>query len=100
MIGGLPLIGTLNSSTVELEQQPLVGTISNLTSNSFTLTVPSDSVFATLAKTTTVTVYKQAGTQVGSGLTLANGQTVIVRGLVFNNTGYKMVATRIGAGPS
>lgn len=100
MMGSLPILGALNASTVELEDQPLVGTVSNLTSNSFTLTVSSDSVFATLAKTTTLTVFTQSKTQLASGLTLANGQKVIVRGLVFNNSGYKMVSTRIGAGPT
>lgn len=100
MMGSLPILGTLNASTVELEEQPLVGTVSNLTSNSFTLTVATDGVFAVLAKTTTLTVFKQSKTQLADGLTLANGQKVVVRGLVFNNGGYKMVATRIGVGPT
>lgn len=95
VIGGIGGIA-FGADQVRLEQQPLTGTISNLTANTFTLTVASDSAFATLAKTATVTVYKQPGTQLKDGLTLANGQKVIVRGLLFNNGGYKMVASRIG----
>lgn len=92
----LPVAGTLDAAQIRLLQQPLTGTISNLGTDKFTLTVASDSVFATLAKTTTVTVLKQTKTQVKDGLTLANGQKVVVRGLLFNNSGYQMVATRIG----
>jgi len=94
--GSMPAAGTLDASQVRLLQQPLTGTISNLTANTFTLTVPSDSVFATLAKTTTVKVLKHGKTQVKDGVTLAAGQKVVVRGLLFNNSGYQMVATRIG----
>ncbi len=94
VIGGLGGI-SISASQVELEQQPLTGTISNLTPNSFTLTVASDGVFATLTKTTTVTVDKQPGTVIKDNASLANGQKVVVRGLLFNNSGYQMVATRI-----
>ena len=96
MMGMLPVIGSLTASQVQLIQQPVAGVISNLSATGFTLTVPNDSVFATLAKTTTVTVYKQAGTQLQDGLTLADGQKVVVRGLLFNDGGYKLVAGRIG----
>ena len=93
---GSPVTGSLTASQVRLLQQPLVGSISNLATDSFTLTVPSESVFAVLAKTTTVTVYRTPATQLSDNLALANGQRVFVRGLVFNNNGYQMVATRIG----
>jgi hypothetical protein len=96
IMGMLPVLGTLTAAQVQLEQQPVTGTISNLTANSFTLTVPTDGVFATLTKTPTITVYKQAGTTLRNSLVLANGQKVVVRGLLFNNSGYKMVATGIG----
>jgi hypothetical protein len=95
-MGSLPVLGTLDASQVRLLQQPVAGTISTLTANSFTLTVPTDGVFATLTKTPTITVYKQAGTTLRNSLVLANGQKVVVRGLLFNNSGYKMVATGIG----
>ncbi len=96
IMGMLPVLGTLTATQVQLEQQPVAGTISALTANSFTLTVPTDGVFATLTKTPTITVYKQAGTTLRNSLVLANGQKVVVRGLLFNNSGYKMVATGIG----
>lgn len=93
--GMLPLLGTFNATQVQLEQQPLRGTISNVTASSFTLTVASDSVFAILTNTTTVKVYKQGGTTLSGTTTLTNGQQAIVRGLLFNNSGYQMVASRI-----
>ena len=96
MMGALPVMGKFTASQVELEQQPVVGTISNLTSSGFTLTVSSDSVLAVLAKTTTITVYKQGATALQDNLTLSNGQKVVVRGLLFNDGGYKLVAGRIG----
>jgi len=40
-MGSLPVLGTLDASQVRLLQQPLVGTISNLTTTGFTLTVPT-----------------------------------------------------------
>lgn len=95
-MGSLTSIGGITAAQVRLVQQPLVGKVSNLTSGSFTLTVSSDSVFAVLAKTTTVKVYVQGGTQLKEGFTLANGQKVVVRGLLFNNSGYQLVASRIG----
>ena len=93
---GLPIIGTLDASQVRLIQQPLSGTVSNVSSTGFTLTVPSESVFAVLANTTTVAVTTRSSTVLKDGFTLTNGQKVVVRGLLFNNNGYKMVATRIG----
>ncbi|MGH9523802.1 MAG: DUF4382 domain-containing protein, partial [Terriglobales bacterium] len=39
IFGMLPLLGTFNATQVQLEQQPLRGTISNLATNTFTLTV-------------------------------------------------------------
>lgn len=98
VIGGLSGI-SIGASQVQLVQQPLAGTISNLNGNIFTLTLPVDGAFATLTETTTVTVYKQGGTAMDGTTALANGQKVVVRGLLFNNSGYQMVATRIGVLP-
>ncbi len=64
MMGGS---GSLTASQVRQEQQGLQGTVSSYTANgakaTFTLTLPTDSAFATLTGATTVQVYQQVGTQ-------------------------------------
>lgn len=101
--GMMGSLGTVAATQVRLEQQALHGTVSNYTANgkqaSFTLTLPSDSAFATLTGATTVLVYQQAGTQVsGIATTVANGNDVQARGLLFHDGGiYKLVTTWIVA---
>jgi hypothetical protein len=81
------------ASNVKLREQALIGTVSNLSGNTFTLTVNKTSAFATLSGVTTVSV-----TMVGSAdesAALTNGATVRVRGLVFvNGTAYSMIGMR------
>jgi hypothetical protein len=101
MMGGSSS-NTVDASQVRLEQQGLRGTVSNSSASGsqtkFTLTMPADSAFATLAGTNTVTVYKQNGTQMLGTSTITNGSTMEVRGLLFNNSGtYNMVSTWIVA---
>lgn len=96
MMGGS--YGTINASQVELEQQGLFGTVSNYTTNgsqaSFTLTLPTDSAFTTLTGVSTITVYKQNGTQLHNLSAIANGNQVQVRGLLFyDSSAYKLVST-------
>jgi hypothetical protein len=100
--GSMPTLGTVTASEVELEPQPLVGTVSGFAGgNTFTLTVAADSVFATVAKTTTITVFKQPGTSLRDLTAITNNTTVVVRGLLFFDGGqYKMVAGRIAALPA
>jgi hypothetical protein len=100
MMGGGGSFGTINASQVELEQQGLFGTVSNFTASgsqaTFTLTLPSDSAFTTLTGVSTVTVYKQNGTQMHNLSTIANGNLVQVRGLLFYDAGtYKLVSAWI-----
>ena len=87
---------------VKLEQQALVGTVGGLGGATsagpvvFTLTVPSDSAFAMLSGKTQVTVYWQPGTDLHKLASVANGDTVRVRGLVFfTGTTFNMIARRI-----
>ena len=88
--------GTLTAGEVDLEHQAPHGTVSALSGNTFTLTLASDSSLATIAKVTTVTVFKQPETEV-DGVTLANGASVVVRGLLFFDGGtFKLVADHIG----
>ena len=99
MGGGMTsTLGTLTASQVRLEQQAFHGTVSAYTTTgsqaTFTLTLPSDSAFATLTKTTTLLVYQQGTTQVSGANPIANGADVQVRGLLFNDGGlYKLVTS-------
>jgi hypothetical protein len=87
---------------VHLEQQGLQGTVSSYTANgakaTFTLTLAADSAFTTLTGLTSVQVYQQAGTQLHDLTAIANGNDVVVRGLLFNDAGtYRLVASWIVA---
>jgi hypothetical protein len=80
---------------VKLREQALIGTVSNVTSSSFTLTPSSTSAFAQMAPaSTTVAVTIASGANLKT--TPANGATVRVRGLVFvSGTTYTMTATKV-----
>lgn len=89
---------TVTANKVRLKQQALTGTVSGFTQNgnaaTFTLTVPTSSVFAMLAGQSTVTVFQQPSTR--TRITVANGATVEVRGLLFFTSGkFNLVAGRI-----
>jgi hypothetical protein len=100
-MGGMMGGGTINTSEIDLEQQGLSGTVSAYTGTgpgTFTLTLPSDSAFATLTGSNTVTVFQQAATQLRGISGVTDGITVHVRGLLFFDAGaYKLVASRIMA---
>lgn len=86
----------LTADRVRLLQQSLSGTVSNLNGSSFTLTTASDSAFTLLSGQTTLTVQVPNGTP--EDITVANGATVRVRGLLFFNGGaqtYTLVASHI-----
>jgi hypothetical protein len=68
---------------VRLLQQTLNGTVSNLSGSSFTLTMASDSAFTLLTGQSTVTVDVVGNTQ--EDMSVANGSSVRVRGLLFFN---------------
>ena len=79
---------------VKLREQALIGTVSNLSGNTFTLTPSTTSAFASLSGATSVSVTIASGAS--QKVTPADGATVRVRGLVFVNAGaYSMTATRI-----
>ena len=85
---------------VVLHEQSLKGTVSSIATNAggttFTLTLPSDSVFSMFSGSQTVTVYQQAATELKGLSTISSGNTVLVRGLVFLDGGtFKVVARRI-----
>ena len=92
--------GTANADKVTLSKQALTGTASAVSisgsSGTFTLTLPTDSAFAKVASTTTVTVHQQPGTQLKNMTAVSNNATVRVRGLLFfDGTNYQFVASRI-----
>jgi hypothetical protein len=99
-MGGGRMMGNINASQCDLVQQGFTGTVSNYSSSggqaTFTLTLATDSYFAIMTGTNTITVYQQPGTEFYGLTNVANGQTVQVRGLMFNNSGvFNMVASRI-----
>jgi hypothetical protein len=101
-MGGMMGGGTINASEINLEQQGVSGTVSGYTGSgtptTFTLTVATDSAFATLTGVTAITVFQQPGTELWGMTTITNGSVVHVRGLLFLDAGtYKLVAGRIMA---
>lgn len=97
MTGG----GSLAARSVQLVPQGLRGTVSGYavsgTRSTFTLMVAADSAFATLSGSRSVIVYQQPGTRMGPQ-SIANGDNVIVRGLLFvDNGAFSLVATRIAS---
>lgn len=104
MMGGgmMGSAGSLTASQVRLEQQGLHGVVSGYatagTQASFTLTLPSDSAFATITGATSIQVYRQAGTQLHGVTTIGNTNEIMVRGLLFKDAGaYRLVASWIVA---
>jgi hypothetical protein len=99
-MGGGGMMGTMNASECDLVQQGFSGTVSNYSSSggqaTFTLTLTPDCYFAIMAGTNTITVYQQPGTELYGLTSIANGQTVEIRGLMFDDSGvFRMVASRI-----
>jgi len=88
------------ADSVKLESQPLTGTISNASNSQFTLSVGTDSAFSLLSGNGTLKVLTQRNTQLKDNVTISNGATVKVRGLVFfdsNSNSFTMVAGKISA---
>ncbi len=99
-MGGGGMMGTMNANECGLEQQGFTGIVSNYSSSggqaTFTLTLASDCYFAMMTGANTVTVYQQPGTELYGMTGISNGQTVEVRGLMFDDSGtFRMVAGRI-----
>lgn len=99
-MGGGGMMGSMNASECDLVQQGFSGTVSGYTSSggqaTFTLTMAPDSYFASVTGTTALVVYQQPGTELYGLTSITNGQTVHVRGLMFNDAGtFRMVAGRI-----
>jgi hypothetical protein len=60
------------------------------------LTIAADSFFAIMTGANTLTVYQQPETQLVGLTSVSNGQTVEVRGMIFNDNGaFRIIASRI-----
>jgi hypothetical protein len=91
---------TLAAVAIQLGEQGLRGTVANYSRSgqraSFTLRLPADSAFAKLTGAAAVTVYQQPSTQLRALSTVANGNSVVVRGLLFLDNGiFRLVADRV-----
>jgi hypothetical protein len=99
-MGGGGMMGSMTASECDLAQQGFRGTVSNYSSSggqgTFTMTLASDCYFAVMTGASTVTVYQQPGTEMYGLTNITNGQSIEVRGLMFDDGGvYRMVARRI-----
>jgi len=99
-MGGGSMVGMMNASECNLVQQGFTGTVSNYSASNgqatFTLTLASDSYFAIMTGESMITVYQQPGTELYGITSIGNGQTVQVRGLMFEDGSvFRMVARRI-----
>jgi hypothetical protein len=89
---------TVAARRIKLEQQALVGTVSNSSGNQFTLTVADDSAFAMLAGVNTITVVTSSKTDGGNNVSVSDSSIVKVRGLLFFDPAqknYTLVAKRL-----
>lgn len=95
-----PNATALLARRVRLQQQSLSGIVSayNVSNGrgSFTLTLASDSMFAKLTGLTTVTVYQQPKSLLKNISSINNGDSLMVRGLLFlAGTQYRLVASHL-----
>jgi hypothetical protein len=89
-----PANGALNPDKINLQQQGISGTIANAATSTFDLNLAADSALATISGQTVVHVTVISGTD--KRVTISNGATVEVRGLLFwTGTAWQMVARRI-----
>jgi hypothetical protein len=89
-----PANGPISPDKINLQQQGVSGVIANAAANTFDINLAADSALRTISGQTVVHVTKTASTD--SRVSVANGGTVQVRGLLFwNGTSWQMIARRI-----
>jgi hypothetical protein len=89
-----PANGSINPDKINLQQQGVSGVVANAAANTFDINLAADSALRTISGQTVVHVTKTASTD--SRVSVANGGTVQVRGLLFwNGTSWQMIARRI-----
>ena len=86
--------GAIAPDKINLQQQGVSGTVANAAASTFDINLATDSALRTISGQTVVHVTKVSSTDVR--VTVANGATVQVRGLLFwNGTSWQMIARRI-----
>ncbi|HLK54810.1 MAG TPA: DUF5666 domain-containing protein, partial [Candidatus Angelobacter sp.] len=89
-----PANGAISPDKIKLQQQGVSGTVANAASTTFDLNLATDSALRTISGQTVVHVTTVSATD--KRVTVANGGTVQVRGLLFwNGTSWQMIARRI-----
>ena len=89
-----PANGSINPDKINLQQQGVFGVVANAAAHTFDINLAADSALKTISGQTVVHVTKIASTD--SRVSVANGGTVQVRGLLFwNGTSWQMIARRI-----
>jgi uncharacterized protein DUF5666 len=89
--------GAITPDKINLQQQGVFGTVANNAASTFDINLAADSALRVISGQTVVHVTKVSGTD--SRVTVANGATVQVRGLLFwNGTSWQMIARRIRQG--
>ena len=89
-----PANGAIAPDKINLQQQGVSGVVANNAATTFDINLATDSALRTISGQTVVHVTKNASTD--SRVTVANGATVQVRGLLFwNGTSWQMIARRI-----
>jgi len=89
-----PASGSISPDKINLQQQGVSGVVANAAANTFDINLATDSALKTISGQTVVHVTKTASTD--SRVSVANGATVQVRGLLFwNGTSWQMIARRI-----
>ena len=89
-----PANGAISPDKINLQQQGVFGTVANAPASTFDINLATDSALRTISGQTVVHVTKTASTD--SRVTVANGGSVQVRGLLFwNGTSWQMIARRI-----
>jgi Domain of unknown function (DUF5666) len=89
-----PANGAITPDKINLQQQGVSGTVANATASAFDINLAADSALRVISGQTVVHVTRASGTD--SRVTVSNGATVQVRGLLFwNGTSWQLVARRI-----
>jgi hypothetical protein len=89
-----PANGAISPDKINLQQQGVSGVVANAATNTFDINLAADSALKTISGQTVVHVTKTASTD--SRVSVANGGSVQVRGLLFwNGTSWQMIARRI-----
>jgi hypothetical protein len=89
-----PASGAITPDKINLQQQGVSGVVANAAASTFDINLATDSALRIISGQTVVHVTKTASTD--SRVTVANGGSVQVRGLLFwNGTSWQMIARRI-----